>query len=86
MSERFQELEIFFEHYLRLHQGHFLEQFELVGLGEIDLVLMLPLAPPLIESDRVVLERDPGEDLRCVTRKINRQPKPHELLEVLLVG
>ena len=76
MSERFQELEIFFEHYLRLHQGDFLEQFELVGLGKIDLVLVLSLAPPFVEADRVVLERDSRQDLRCVARKVDRRPSP----------
>ena len=61
----------------------FLEKNDLIGEREVHLILVLPLAPPFVESDRIVLERNLCGDARAVARIVYGQLQAHETFVVI---
>ncbi len=78
-------LYVFFQHYLRLHFGNFLEKLELVCWGEIYLVFILSLAPPLVECDGVSVIGNAGLYLRAESREVYEHLEAGDAAVILVV-
>ena len=86
MSEVLDEFDVLLEHYLGFHDGNLLEELELVGGGEIDDVLVLPLAPPLVEGDGIRIVGDPGFDFGGIAGEVDEHLETRDPFVIFKVG